>query len=219
MVGDEDALVPVPVAETLPDLFYEVTEIPLKTGGRRDVTVHTLRPELPDATREFLPMLREFFTAVQSEADRFRNDPYTNVQALAKLEVILADARMVRDTVKKHVATALRDQKVRRLTVEHVITVEASSDTPDREWDHLKLVAAILERNVMRFVSYDGELVTGRQVAEALLRYGKPDWRITPLRDDGIDPDLYSTQKVDEDTGKPVRTPSLRIIANSEKHT
>lgn len=217
-MGDELELVPADVLPAPEGHFYSVSEIPLKTGGRRDITVHTLRPELPDATREFLPMLREFFAAVQSEADRFRLDAYTNVQALAKLEVILADVRMVRDTVKKYVAAALAEQKVRRLTVEHVITVEASSEASDRDWDHLKLVAAILERNVMRFVSYDGELVTARQVAESLLRYGKLDWRLTPLRDDGIDPDDFSTQKVDEDTGKVVRTPTLRIIDNSEKH-
>lgn len=219
MVGDEDALVPVPAAETLPDLVYEVTEIPLKSGGRRDVTVHTQRPETVDATQAFLPALRSFFAAVQAEGDRYKDDPYTNVQALAKLEVILGDVRLVRDTIKNYVAKALSEQKVRRLTVERVITVEASNDSPPREWDDTKLVAAILERTVMRFVSYEGELVTARAVAEALLRYGKPDWRLTPLRDDGIDPDLYSTQKVDEGTGKPVRTPSLRIIDNSEKHT
>jgi len=58
-----------------------------------------------------------------------------------------------------------------------------------------------------------GEVITGTDAADKLLETLRPEWRMTNLKALGINPDEYCTVASDDD-GRPIRTPSVRIVDN-----
>lgn len=210
------------------NVIYDVTETPLKVGGRRDVQVHTPRKRDAVAQTSIVDHLRRFFAAIDQEAKHFEHDPFSNVQALAKVEAMLADLRYVRDTLHKYVADALAEQRIRRLTVDGVITVEGTTDVKRTEWQNdqlLREVAQYVLGNLggVRGLDGEGQIIEsdelGNWIGDAMGVYFKPDWRLTPLRAAGFDPDDYCTLPTDDETGKVVRTPTLKIVDNQERRT
>jgi len=202
------------------NVIYDVTETPLKVGGRRDVQVHTPRKRDAVAQTSIVDHLRRFFAAIDQEAKHFEHDPFSNVQALAKVEAMLADLRYVRDTLHKYVADALAEQRIRRLTVDGVITVEATTDVKRTEWEHERLLADLLDRAKLVLTSTDsGEILTSTEASRLLLAWFRPEWRLTPIRELDIDPDYYCHLPTDDETGKVVRTPTLKIVDNQERRT
>jgi len=202
------------------NIVYEVTETPLRGGGRRDLQVHTPRKRDAIAQTSIVDHLRRFFAAIDMEASRYKDDPATNVQALAKVEAMLADLRYVRDMLHKYVADALADQHIRRLTVDGVITVEGTTDAKRTDWQHEQLLADLLKRAALVVTSTDtGEILTPVEASRLLLTWFRPEWRLTPIRDLDIDPDYYCTLPTDDETGKVVRTPTLKIVDNQERRT
>jgi len=62
--------------------------------------------------------------------------------------------------------------------------------------------------------AWDAGLVNHpNDVADLLLECARPEWRLTPLRERGLDPDAYCKVEQDE-AGKTVRTPSVRMVDN-----
>lgn len=203
------AIEPFPV---LPIPDYEIEDRPIR-GGRRDLIVKNHRSRDAATETDVVENLRRFFMAVDQEATRYKNDPITNVQALAKIEALLADLRLLRNTVHRFVARAMQVQRIRVLTVEHVATVEASTEAKRTDWQHEKLLADIFTALQVRALTADGEVLPAESLAQLVLIFMRPEWRLTPLRDNGLDPDAYCTVERDDD-GKPVRTPTLRIVSN-----
>lgn len=206
------AIEPIPV---LPVPDYEVDDRPIR-GGRRDLTVKNHRGRDAATETDVVDNLRRFFMAVDQEATRYKNDPITNVQALAKLEALLADIRYLRNTVQGFVARAMQVQRIRVLTVEHVVTVEASTEAKRSGWKHDKLLGAVFSALGIRALTKDGEVLDAEALAALVLVFMRPEWRLTPLRDAGIDPDGYCTMEMDDSTDppKPLRTPTLRMVSN-----
>lgn len=200
------------------NVIYDMTARPLKSGGRRDVIVHTPRREDALTRTDIVANMRRFFAAIDEEAKRYEEDPVTTVQALAKVDALLADLRMVRNTLHKNVAQALSKGKVRRLTVEGVITVEGTSDTERKNWDHARLLTDMLKAAGLGtvIVPETGEALHAPDLANIVLAWMRPEWRLTPIRDVGLEPDAYCDVEFD-DFGHVVRTPGLKVVDNAER--
>jgi len=201
---------------TLPDLpdAYGATINPIR-GGRRDVRVTSPAPVQSFDATDIVAVFRRFFDQLVTEAEARKGDPVAETHALALIEALLADVRYARDTVRKLSADALHEHKVRRLTIESVITVEASSTADRSDWEHHKLMVALLEASGLADLidGNTGEKMPADSIAATVLAWLRPEWRLTPIRDVGLDPDDYSTLAKGED-GKPLRTPTVTIKDN-----
>lgn len=199
---------------TLPDLpdAYNATINPIR-GGRRDVHVTSPAPVQSFDATDIVAVFRRFFDQLVTEAEARKGDPVAETHALALIEALLADVRYARDTVRKLSADALHEHKVRRLTIENVITVEGSNTATRTDWEHTRLLTAMLEHWGVRFIADTGELVPWDVAAARMLEWFRPDWRVTPIKEAGLDPDAYCTLPKDED-GKVIRTPTVTIKDN-----
>ena len=195
---------------------YQAEITPLKTGGKRDVTVTGSIAPHRDAFAEtdILRAFRQFFAAMDAEASERRDDPVALVQALARLETLAADVRAVRDSVRRMAAEALQAEKVRRLVVEGVAAVESSTEVKRSEWQHEELLADLLEQaGYVLVATATGEAMHPCEAAPTLLEWFRPEWKMTAVRQARLDPDKYCRVQTD-DEGKPVKTPTLRMLDN-----
>ena len=195
---------------------YLARVTPLKTGGRRDIEVTQTDPALPAAfgQTDILAALRRFFDALDAEADRHADDPVATAQALARMEALLADVRYVRDRLKTLTASALQAERIRRLTVSDIVTVEGTTEVKRSGWEHTRLLTTVLVGQAHRLINVEsGEVMTAEESAALLLEMFRPEWKLTPLKEMGLDPDEFCQVETDDD-GKPVRTPSLRMVDN-----
>lgn len=199
---------------------HTVNVIPMNRGDRRDieVTPHSVDPSPAFQTTDIIAQLRRFFDAVEAEAQASKGDPVALAQSLARLEALVADIRYVRDTVKTLTASALNAEKVRRFTVQGVITLEGTTEVKRSGWRNAELLADMLDSNSLALLkTATGELTSGPEAAEILLEWFRPDWKMTPLKQAGLDPDMYCELATDDD-GKPQRTPSVRIHNNEMRN-
>lgn len=198
---------------------YEIAITPLKTGGRADVVV-TNANETPDSftSTAIVDQLRAFFDKLEAEADARKDDPIAMVNALARMEALLADVRYVTNTIRDHTATALNNQGIRRLTVEGVATMEGTSASERTDWQDRKLLQDMIAANIGRHLAdtESGNMWDATDMSAEILTWMRPAWRLTPIRDAGLNPDDYSHQPQDED-GKPLRTPTVRVHDNRLK--
>lgn len=195
---------------------YEARVTPLKSGGRVDMEIVPTDPDAPRAftDSDIVAQLRRFFSLLEAEAHEHEGDPVATGQALARVEALLADVRSVRDSLKSLTASALSENRVRRLTISGVTTIEGTTEVKRTDWQHASLLATVLQAQAMRLINVEtGEVLTAEESAALVLQLFRPEWRMTPLKDLGIDPDDFCSFETD-DYGKPVRTPSLRIVDN-----
>jgi len=198
---------------------YTASVTPLKTGGRRDIEVTPNDPESPKAfgQTDIIARMRAFFIALDEEAKTHQGDPVALAQALARLDALVADVRSVRDTIRTMTAQALKEQKVRRLTVQGVTTVESTSEVKRSNWRHADLLAEMLGRSGYSLLeTATGELHQGHEAADVLLEWFNPTWKMTPIKGAGLDPHDFCDVNTDDD-GKAVSTPSVRMINNEER--
>lgn len=206
---------------TVPDRYvgYDVAVTPLKSGGRSDVVVSNGdRTPVAFASTDIVNQFRAFFDRLALEAEQHADDPIAMVNALARMEALLADVRYVTGEIRKHTADALNAEKVRRITVEGVATMEASSTSERTDWQDQALMTAMLNERVAKDAGFLIEPTTGLKIpmgdlAAVMLSWFRPAWRLTPIRAAGLDPDDYSTQPTNED-GTPLRTPSVTVKDN-----
>jgi hypothetical protein len=193
-----------------------VTITPLKSGGRSDMVVSDGN-ETPASfsSTAIVDQLRAFFDKIEAEADARKDDPVAMVNALARMEALLADVRYVTGVIRDHTATSLSDAKFRRVTVEGVATMEASSASERTDWQDRDLLLAMLDRSTtVPNVDYNtGEIIDHGAIADELLSWFRVQWRLTPIRDAGLNPDDYSHQPTNED-GTPLRTPTVTVKDN-----
>jgi hypothetical protein len=195
---------------------YVARVTPLKTGGRRDIEVTQADPDMPVSFRQtdILAALRRFFDALDAEADLHADDPVATAQALARMEALLADVRYVRDRLKSLTATALQAERIRRLTVSDIVTVEGTTEVKRSGWEHARLLTTVLIGQAQRLINVEtGEVMTAEESAALLLEMFRPEWKLTAIREMGLDPDEFCHVETDDD-GKPIRTPSLRMVDN-----
>lgn len=193
---------------------YVATVRPLKSGGRSDVEL-VAAPGVEAFADDFVARLRLFFADMDTEARSHAGDPVALTHALARLEALLADVRYVRDTVKRLGAEALKDAKVRRLTISDVATVEATSSVNRTEWRHAALLHAVIKHEWPEGLidHATGVVLTVDDTVRVVLDYLTPTWKLTPLRDAGLNPDDFCTVATDDD-GKPIATPDVRMVDN-----
>lgn len=179
-------------------------------GGRRDITYATGADTDAIERTNIVPTLRAFFDAIEAEAARLADHPEATVQALARVDAMLADLRYVRDQLHRITATALQSQGIRRLTVEGVVSVEARTETRRTEFNDEVLLDLVLSLLPVRFIAAStGEVLEPADVRAMIAPFFRPEWRLTALRDAGIDPDEWCT--ITE------QVPTLRIIDNTER--
>ena len=192
---------------------------PLKSGGRSDWTVSPCRESVgvpaSFADTDIVDKLRYFFDRLESEAEQHRDDPVALVNALARIEALAADVRYARDSIKSKAAEALKHWNVRRMTVEQLITVEGTSDAPRSNWEHQRLMTDMFRAafGTQLVNTETGDMFDTEHMAEIVLEWFRCEWRLTPVRNAGLNPDDYCEQATDED-GKPMRTPTIRIHDN-----
>jgi hypothetical protein len=210
----------VPLARSALDA-YGARITPLRTGGRIDVEVP---PDVQGDTYDRLPVafentdvlghLRRFFDALEAEAHGYAHDPVALAQALARTEALLADVRYVRDSMRALASQALAEARIRRLTVQGVTTVEGTTEVHRTEWQHTRLLGDVMYHSGYRLADdKTGELIERESAAAVILTWLRPEWKMTPLRELGLDPDDYCTLQRDDD-GKPIRTPAVRMVDN-----
>lgn len=195
---------------------YQARVTNLKSGGRRDVEVTPIDPNLPSSfdRTDIVATLRRFFDALEAEAQEHRGDPVATSQALARMEALLADVRSVRDSIKTLAAEALSDEHVRRLTVYGVCSVEATSEIKRTGWQHAALMEECLATTEWAMIDTStGEVVPREQAADLLLSWFTPTWKLTALKSLSINPDDYCDVQTDDDD-RPVRTPTVRMVDN-----
>lgn len=198
---------------------YEAKITMLKVGGRRDIEVAPVDPEAPKAFGEtdIVGRMRLFFLAIDAEAKAHRGDPVALSQALARLEALVADLRAVKDDVKRMAAEALNDQRIRRLTVQGVVTLEGTSQLKRSGWRNEELLGDLLNGAGFSLLETStGLLVDGIEAADMLLEWFRPEWKMTAIKKSGLDPNQYCEVETDED-GKPVSTPTVRMVDNRER--
>jgi len=198
---------------------YTASVTPLKTGGRRDIEVTPNDPESPKAfgQTDIIARMRAFFIALDEEAKTHQGDPVALAQALARLDALVADVRSVRDTIRTMTAEALKEQKVRRLTVQGVTTVESTSEVKRTNWQHQRLLGDMLNHYGLSLLNQTtGEISEGQYAADRILEWFNPTWKMTPIKGAGLDPHDYCDVNTDDD-GKAVATPSVRMINNEER--
>lgn len=200
----------------MPDSFIEIT--PLKTGGRVDWRVLECKQSVglpaPFAETDITTQLRLFFDKLDQEIEKHRDDPIALVNALARMEAVLADVRTVTQNVRTAAAEALNERGIRRMTVEGLTTVEGTSQATRTDWDNQRLLRDMLTAELDTMVNTrTGEVVDNDELAQRILSWFRVEWRLTQIREAGLDVDDYSTQPTDED-GKAIRTPAIRIHEN-----
>lgn len=195
--------------------MYDVDVTPLRGSPRVDVIAHESMPTPAVEAPDFVARLRQFFAEMDDEVQRHQHDPIATAQALARIEALLADIRYVRDRLHTVTAAALQAMKVRRLTVESVVTVEGTSSVERSEWRHRDLLVKLLTQMFPKGLvnRNDGEVWEVDALADSFLAWCRPEWKLTGVRDCGVNPDDYCTIKTGDD-GKPLKTPSVRIVDN-----
>lgn len=195
-----------------------VTVTPIARSSRRDVHVASVNPALPEAfaKTDIVGALRRFFADLDAEAQSHKNDPIALTQAMLRLDTLLADVRAVRDSVRQMATDALHRENIRRLALEGVGVVETSSSIQRTEWRHAELLTRVLDARGLAFIdTTTGERLDTSRAAEVVLTFLRPEWKLTPLKETGIDPNQYCT--VDMDGDKPVATPSVTIKHNTDR--
>lgn len=203
----------MPESDTLPVLVgtYGATVTPLKSGGRSDWNVAKTLEVAPVQAPDFIDAMRRFFDGMDREITHYVDDPIATSQALARVDALLADVRYVRDRLRDVTAVSMNTQRIRRLTVESVTTVEASS-TVEWDWDDRGLMEFVLSD--LRLVDADtGELYGEDVIAERILSLLAPRWRSTALKEQGINANDWRETPLDEQ-GKPIRKPTITIKDN-----
>lgn len=206
--------------DTLPALTgYAATVTPLRGNSTRvDVAVTEAdQTPAPFTDTDIIAHLRLFFDKLEAEASERKGDPVAMTNGLMRLEALLADVRYVRDTVRDHTSAALSASHIRKLTVEHVGTVEGTSAS-ERDWDHgaalTRVLHSFLGSHTQWVHSDTGELLDVNLLADEVLAAASISyWRMGALKERGINPNDVSSIDVDEN-GKPVRTPAVRIHDN-----
>lgn len=187
---------------------------PLKTGGRRDVEV-TKAPAVRSFQGEMIGAWRRFFDQLDKEVDGRVGDPVALATGLANAEALLADVRYVRDRIKGECAKALQAAKVRRLTISDVTTVEGVGSIERTGWQHERLLREMLEATDHALLDRrTGEVLSAPLAATRLLEWMTPAWKLTPIREAGLDPHDFCDVATD-DGGKAVSTPSVKIVDNT----
>lgn len=190
------------------------TDRPIR-GGRVDRTVHASTAVSIVEAPSFVEQMRQFFMAIDVEADKYAGDPEATGRALAHMDALLADLRYARDRLQTLTAEGLHTARIRRLVIEGVIELEASSEAKRSDWQDVKLLADVLRSMGLRVIStWTGEWLELDVAAAKVLEAFRAEWRLTAIRGLGLDPDDYSTLPVDDETGRPIRTPTVRIVDN-----
>lgn len=183
-----------------------------KAGRREDWSVPSQNTPVAFSSTDIVGSLRKFFDEMDKEAEARKDDPVAMVNALARLEALLADVRYVRDTVRRYAAESMEAERIRKLIIEGLCTMEAQSSGAPRKWHDDKLLTHVLKPYMI--VDGNGEFVDhGTLAAEMLEWFSVSYWRVGKLKDEGVAPEDYCDQELDED-GKVVRTPGVRIIDN-----
>lgn len=202
--------------EVVPGVRYPAKITPLKTGGRRDIEVSDPHPVEAFAGTDIITRLRQFFDALEAEAAQHDADPVALTNAFARMEALTADVRYVRDTIRTCLANRLDVERIRRLTVSGVATVEGVGFIDRSEWRHAELMTAMLKRTFPNGLidKATGETWDASEFTPLLLDWATPSWKLTPIRAVGLDPDDYCTVITDDD-GRAVRTPAVKTVDNS----
>lgn len=160
------------------------------------------------STTTALSLLRDAVEAAAQASVACQRDTLT-VEAghdLARLVAVLADAtelagyaQEVRSSAQAAVLQLLPDYGA--VTVEGVGTVTRRSGTQRKAWDHDRIRSLILARTLDRLTNDDGEIRHGPgTVAEAVAdafaeAAGVGYWRVTALRELGVNPDAVCTKE------------------------
>tara|TARA_B100000029_G_scaffold516042_1_gene626373 strand:- start:6179 stop:6670 length:492 start_codon:yes stop_codon:yes gene_type:complete len=130
--------------------------------------------------------------AVHKERDT--NDPERAIR-LIQLGYTLNEAKKFITSLQKEATALLLDSDWDRNPVqEEKFSLETKTGAPRKQWDHERLVSLVAQRIADTAIDMDtGEVTKSPQdmIAE-LMKYAAPSyWRVSALRDLGIDADDY----------------------------
>jgi hypothetical protein len=118
-----------------------------------------------------------------------------NLETLAKLLLQGREmVRVMRDITGRIEQATVRAMPHRKAVIEGVGHLEKSAETTRRAWDSPLLAGAVLQSAVNTWKEETGEVVSSdvaNMVLDAFMKAARPEWRVTALRDMGINADNY----------------------------
>jgi hypothetical protein len=121
-------------------------------------------------------------------------DSYT-VEELTKLLIQGREmVRVMRDISGRIEGALVRAMPHRKMTIEGIGVLEKTTETTRKEWDHPLVASRVANTVTDTWKHSTGEVLDGDLVAMFLKAFSdaaRMEWRVTALRDMGIDPDKY----------------------------
>lgn len=167
---------------------------------------------------DIVTKVRLFIAAMSEEVTARRDDPIATGQALARVDAILADMRYLRSLLAATTADAMNRMRIKTITVETIATWEATASYKRSGWRHRDLLVKVLDATSLAVIDTDtGERLPTGDVADIILSWLTPGWKLTGLRPYGVDPDDYCTVATD-DEGNPTKEVGIRFHSNRERN-
>lgn len=136
----------------------------------------------------------KILAVLDEEATPDNLDSY-DIETLARLLLQSREmVRVMRDITGRIEQATVRAMPHRKMVIEGVGHLEKAAETTRRAWDSPLLAGAVLKAAVTQWVQETGEVVgddVANMVLEAFMKAARPEWRVTALRDMGIDADNY----------------------------
>lgn len=144
-------------------------------------------PHLPirEAAAEILVILRDAIASADAEREELAalGDTESLAIGLVGLRMLVRDLRTLADATEDDLARVMGEQRERMLAIEYVGIFKRQRSTTRREWQSVDLARRLVVEAMER-----GEINHPLDVVELLLRHGSITWRVTPLRESGLDP-------------------------------
>ena len=144
--------------------------------------------------------------------ERSSEDPERTIR-LIHLGFVLNEAKKYVTSLQKEATSLLLDSEWDQTPYQsQQFSMETKTGNPRKKWDHMALANVVAKRIHDRSIDMDtGEVTkTAQQQIQELLEYASPSyWRVTALKDIGIDPDDYCE----------VQDPITNLIYRSNEET
>lgn len=144
-------------------------------------------PTLPirEQAAEVLVVLRQAIAAADEERAGLAaaGDLESLAIGLVGFRMLVRDLRTLADATESDLERIMGDSRTRTLTIDYVGVFKRLRSTTRREWQTADLARRLVLEALER-----GEIHHPLDVVALLLRHGSITWRVTPLRESGLDP-------------------------------
>lgn len=136
----------------------------------------------------------KILTQLDEVAEPNELDEYS-LETLVKLLIQGREmVRIMRDIAGRIEQATVRAMPHRKMVIDGIGTVEKTTETARKEWDHPLVAGQVLRSATDSWAKETGEIVDQElagKVLDAFMAAARMEWRVTALKDLGINPDNY----------------------------